>query len=343
MADSVVDALTPQRFVEVLRSKVTSATVLDEATRDLDLDAFVLFSSLSGVVGTPGQGNYAAANSALDALASRRRAAGLPAVSIAWGPWAGGGMADEAIMARHRRSGVLPMSPERAAAAMRLAVDHGQVRPIVVDVDWERFVPAFTGPRTNHLFDVVHEPSRPAVSSDALRERLAGLGGPERVRALEDLVCGTAAAVLGHARADAVEPTWAFRELGFDSLMAVELRNGLGAATDLSLPATVVFDHVTPAALAQRLLVELFPDEAGEQVDDVETRTRRALAEIPLQRLRDAGLLDTLLKLADSDGQPLLTEQTEIADSIDTMDADSLMRLVQGDFAAHQLSEGNQS
>jgi len=343
LADSVVDALTPQRFVEVLRSKVTSATVLDELTRDLDLDAFVLFSSLSGVLGTPGQGNYAVANSALDALASRRRSAGLPAVSIAWGPWAGGGMADEAIAARHRRSGVLPMSPERAVAAMRLAVDHGQVRPIVVDLDWERFVPAFTGQRANHLFDLVHEPSRPAVSSDALRERLAGLGGPERVRELEDLVCGTAAAVLGHTRADVVEPERAFKELGFDSLMAVELRNALGAATDLTLPATVVFDHATPAALAQRLLVELFPDDAGDQVDDVETRTRRALAEIPLQRLRDAGLLDTLLTLADSDGQPTPTGQTEIADSIDEMDADSLMRLVQGDFAAHQLSEGNQS
>ncbi|MFI9382166.1 SDR family NAD(P)-dependent oxidoreductase [Kutzneria sp. NPDC052558] len=342
LADSVVDALTPERFVDVLRSKVTSAEVLDEVTRDLDLDAFVLFSSLSGVVGTPGQGNYAAANSALDALAGRRRAAGLPAVSIAWGPWAGGGMADEAIMARHRRSGVVPMSPERAAAAMRLAVDHGQVRPIIVDVDWERFVPTFTGPRTSHLFDVVHEPSGPAVSSDALRERLTGLARPERIRVLEDLVCGTAAVVLGHASATAVEPTRAFRELGFDSLMAVELRNGLGAATDLSLPATVVFDHVTPAALAERLLVELFPDEAGDQFDDLETRTRKALAEIPLQRLRDAGLLDTLLTLADPDAQPAPAGQADIADSIDEMDADSLMRLVQGDFAAHQLSEGNQ-
>ncbi|MGW3233875.1 type I polyketide synthase, partial [Kitasatospora sp. NPDC001095] len=258
----------------VLRAKAESARVLHELTAGLDLDAFVLFSSTAGTFGAPGQGNYAAANAYLDALAEQRRAAGLPATSIAWGAWDGGGMAtdDAAVRARLARTGVPAMPPAQALAALErcLAQGHGAVS--VVDVDWERFVPGFTATRPSPLLADLPEaaPATPArgtataaggEDASALH-RLRGLSRPEARTATLELVREHVAAVLGHAGADAVGETRAFKELGFDSLTAVELRNRLSAATGLKLPASLVYDHPTPAALADRLTDELLPDTA---------------------------------------------------------------------------------
>ncbi|TPQ23303.1 KR domain-containing protein, partial [Streptomyces sporangiiformans] len=258
--DGVVESLTPERVAAVLRPKADAAWVLHEVTRDMDLSAFVLFSSFAGVVGGMGQASYAAANTFLDALAGYRRAHGLPATSVAWGPWAGGGMAAGEIQERARRGGLSPLPPERALAALRQAVDHGDAVVAVADVDWERFgaggrAALFDGiPEVRRLREQpIPDESVPREHSAELRQRLAQLPESERAGALVELVCVHTAVVLGYANSAAVDPARTFSELGCDSLTAVEIRNQLTAATGLPLAAGVVFDHPTPAALAEEL------------------------------------------------------------------------------------------
>ncbi|MFG2905898.1 type I polyketide synthase [Kitasatospora sp. NPDC048286] len=274
LEDGVADALTPERFAAVLRPKLTAARRLHELTAHLDLDAFVLFSSFAGTVGNPGQANYAAANAYLDALAEQRRAAGLPATAVAWGHWAGGGLADSAARdARLRRDGLVAMAPEAAVAAMAAAVGRPDALTVIADVEWERFARNFCATRPSPLLAELPEvqravapADRPADGADrtGLAERLAALPAADRERHLLTLVRGQVAGVLGHASPEAVDPVRAFRELGFDSLTAVELRNRLAAVTGLTLPATLVFDHPTPSALTSLLLGLLVGDrEAG--------------------------------------------------------------------------------
>ncbi|WP_344318582.1 type I polyketide synthase, partial [Streptomyces yatensis] len=270
--DGILESLTPERFASVLRAKADAALALDELTRELDLSAFVLFSSTSGTVGAAGQANYAAANAFLDALAQRRRAEGLPATSIAWGPWAAGGMAaDEALEQRMRRAGMPPMDADLAIDALQRALDLGDAAVTVADVDWDRFAPGFTASRPSPLLADLPEvrqattrgaaaatgETAPAETASALARRLLGLPEAERHRALLDLVRTHVAEVLGHADASDISAERAFREIGFDSLTAVELRNGLNAATDLRLPATLIYDYPTPLALADHLFAEL--------------------------------------------------------------------------------------
>ncbi|MFI1711923.1 type I polyketide synthase [Streptomyces griseoruber] len=262
--DGLVEALTPERFAAVLRAKAVAARNLDVLTRDRELSAFVLFSSFAGSVGSPGQGNYAAANAYLDTLAERRRAAGLPAASVAWGPWAQDGMAaDGGVEEYLRRRGLTGLDPEPALGAMERLVGAGEPAAVVARVDWTRFAPAFTAGRGTALLGEIPEADaalRDAASgadADALRQRLAGLGADERSAVLVQLVREQAAVVLGHARSEAVDPGRAFREAGFDSLTAVELRNRLGAASGLRLPATLVFDYPAPVDIARYLEGEL--------------------------------------------------------------------------------------
>ncbi|MEU5930157.1 type I polyketide synthase, partial [Streptomyces antimycoticus] len=270
--DGILESLTPERFASVLRAKADAALALDELTRELDLSAFVLFSSTSGTVGAAGQANYAAANAFLDALAQRRRAEGLPATSIAWGPWAAGGMAaDEALEQRMRRAGMPPMDADLAIDALQRALDLGDAAVTVADVDWDRFATGFTAGRPSPLLADLPEvrqaatrgtatatgETAPVETASALARRLLGLPEAERHRALLDLVRTHVAEVLGHADVSDISAERAFREIGFDSLTAVELRNGLGAATDLRLPATLIYDYPTPLALADHLFAEL--------------------------------------------------------------------------------------
>ncbi|GAA3287276.1 hypothetical protein GCM10020218_050560 [Dactylosporangium vinaceum] len=256
--DGVIDGLTPERLAAVADAKVNGARYLDEATRDLELDAFVLFSSFAGAVGSAGQANYAAANAALDGVVRARRALGRPAVAIAWGPWAGDGMAAGAGE-RQRRGGVTALSPAIALAALeRLAVG-SEAGPVVADIDWERYGPAFTAGRPAPLVaDLVPASARPAGVT-----HLGDLAPAELAARLEQLVREQAAAVLGHADGSAIRPERAFRDLGFDSLTAVEFRNAVTAATGVALPSTVVFDHPTPAALVDRLVQEVTGADAG--------------------------------------------------------------------------------
>ncbi|WP_425573855.1 type I polyketide synthase, partial [Streptomyces rhizosphaericus] len=267
--DATVESLTTEQLHRVLRVKVDGATHLHELTRDMELSAFVLFSSLSGTVGTPGQGNYAPGNAFLDALAEYRRAQGLVATSVAWGLWAGGGMGEGEAGEVARRHGVPALSPELAVAALRTAVEQGDAVVTVADIEWERHYAAFTATRPSPLLADLPEIRRLVDAGAAsvveetdldrsgLSGRLAGLDVAEQRRLLLDLVRRNVAMVLGHTDPEAVSSHRAFQELGFDSVTAVEFRNRLGAATGLRLPATAVFDYPTPLALAEYARSEL--------------------------------------------------------------------------------------
>ncbi|WP_233224095.1 SDR family NAD(P)-dependent oxidoreductase, partial [Amycolatopsis sp. CA-128772] len=247
--------LTDQDFRRILEAKVDGARNLDALLGD-ELEAFVLFSSISGVWGSGGQTAYAAANAQLDALAAQRRARGRAATSVAWGPWDGAGMAAGKAEQDHlRRRGLAPMAPGRALAALAAAVGSGDV--VVADVDWAKFAPAFTATRASRLFDELPEAELPEPPADPGTSRFAGFAPAELRAELVSLVRTEAAHVLGHASAAAVEAGRAFTDLGFDSLTAVELRTRLAAATGLTLPPTLVFNHPTPAALAEHLQAQL--------------------------------------------------------------------------------------
>ncbi|MEE1825227.1 SDR family NAD(P)-dependent oxidoreductase, partial [Streptomyces sp. BE20] len=244
----------------VLSGKVDGALHLD-ALVGTRLDAFVVFSSISGVWGSRGQAAYAAANAALDALVTRRRAHGLPGTAIAWGPWARIGMAaDQGETELLRRQGLLPLAPAQAITALAAAVGGGDGAVTVADVRWAEFVPLFASARPRPLFDALPEAAATTVGGtvfSTLGQRLAGLAAGERARFVADLVRMHVAVVLGHTSDEAVALDRAFKELGFDSLTAVELRNRLQAATGLALPATLVFDHPSVERLAAHLLEEL--------------------------------------------------------------------------------------
>ncbi|MER7753354.1 SDR family NAD(P)-dependent oxidoreductase [Kitasatospora sp. NPDC097643] len=259
--DGILDSLTPERLDHVLRPKAHGAWHLHELTQHHNLAAFVLFSSAAGLLGAPGQANYAAANGFLDALAQHRSAAGLPARSLAWGLWEGAaGMVAGVDDASRRRLAALGMRPIPAAEGLALfdaalAGTEPVVAPLHLDprgLDGEA-VPALL----RGLVRPRRQRRRAAAPARAdhtgLAGRLAALPEAERLRELAELVRAEAAAVLGHRGPQAVPDDRAFSELGFDSLAAVDLRNRLGAATGLRLPTTAVFDHPTPGALAARL------------------------------------------------------------------------------------------
>ncbi|MCX4545407.1 type I polyketide synthase [Streptomyces sp. NBC_01565] len=272
--DGLVPSLTPERIDAVLRPKVDAALHLHELTRDLDLAAFVLFSSAAGTLGSPGQANYAAANAFLDALAQRRRAAGLPAVSLAWGLWEQRsemtGDLTDADVQRMARAGLAPLSSEEGLALFDTASDLTEAAAVLVamrldtvplraQADAGGLPPLFRGLVRGGLRRAAAHGVADAAASAAAR-RLAGLSAlpqEEQERVLLEVVRATAAAVLAYPSPDAVGESQEFLELGLDSLTAVELRNQLNAATGLRLPATLLFDHPTPLLVAARLRAEL--------------------------------------------------------------------------------------
>ncbi|WP_007025404.1 type I polyketide synthase, partial [Saccharomonospora iraqiensis] len=262
--DGVLESITPERAAAVAAPKAGAVRVLDEATRDLDLTAFVVFSAAAHLFGNPGQGAYGAANAAVDAVVARRRAAGLPGVSLAWGLWqrASGmtGHLGDRDLARMDRGGVRALTDEQGLALFdaALAADEPLLVPIGLDLAAVRAADTDVHPLLRGLV-------RPARrrAAEAAATGFGGLSGRQRRAAVLDVVRAQVAAVLGHDSADGIDPGRAFRDLGFDSLTAVELRNRLAAATGERLPATVVFDHPTPAALADLLADRLDPASTG--------------------------------------------------------------------------------
>ncbi|MFI0165589.1 SDR family NAD(P)-dependent oxidoreductase [Streptomyces sp. NPDC017095] len=265
--DALLDALTPAQLERALHAKTAAARTLDELTRDRDLAAFVLFSSVAATWGLAGQGGYAPGNAFLDALAERRRAEGLPATSIAWGAWDGGGMADgTAVADAFARLGLGRLSPEEGLAALDRALAGEDVCVTVARVDWDTFLPAATAARPRPLFDTLPEARRTAAaqpSAAGLARRLTVLGPAERTEEVAAVVRRTVAAVLGFDSSRRIRDRRTFHELGLTSLTAVELRNRLNAATGLRLPATLVFDHPTPQAVTRLVLGLLTGEDDG--------------------------------------------------------------------------------
>jgi acyl carrier protein len=349
--DGTIGSLTPDRVAAVLRPKADAAWCLHQLTTDADLEGFVLFSSAAAAFGSPGQGNYAAANAFLDGLAARRRAQGRPAVSLAWGLWAGAsgitGQLNQRDRARIGRGGMSELTAEEGLALLDAATARDEALLVPARLDtaglraqagWAAIadIPAL-------LRGLVSAPARPPAShaadggtAELLRKQLASMPPPKQNRMLLDLVRSHAAAVLGHASPGSIEPDLAFSELGFDSLTALELRNRLNTATGLQLSATVVFDCPTPTALVGHILEGLSPEEAyvDAGTDFAEEKLRKALASVPLSRFRDAGLLDSLLQLADFNGDSLASARSEKAAAIDTLDAEGLVRMALGSESA---------
>ncbi|MFE2530396.1 type I polyketide synthase, partial [Streptomyces sp. NPDC059371] len=265
------DELTPADFARTVAAKAGGAAHLDELLCDRELDAFVMFSSIAGVWGSGLQAAYAAGNAFLDGLAARRRARGMTATAIAWGPWADGGMVTDADREHLRRRGVVTLPAALAVTAVQRALDCDDTAVVVADIDWERFIGPFTLGRPSALLSELPEvrragataPADAATGAAPLAARLAGLPEAERTEILIDLVRAHVAAVLGHSSAVEVEPDRAFKDLGFDSLTAVELRNKVNTATGLALPPTLVFDYPNTTALARFLQSELLGSTAA--------------------------------------------------------------------------------
>jgi acyl carrier protein len=338
--DAVIGSLTAERVDAVLAPKVDGAWNLHELTRDLDLSAFVLCSSVAGVVGAPGQGNYAAGNAFLDGLAACRRAAGLAGVSLAWGWWAqasgmtghlGGG-----DVARMSRGGLAPLSAAQAVelfdagvaldrpAVVAARLDRGALRALAADGGLPRLLSQLVRRPVRRLVD-----NDSAVSVSALVSRLRGLSAAECHSVLLQLVCAQVAIVLGGPGGDEVDPDKTFQELGFDSLTAVELRNRLKTTTGLALSPTLIFDYPTPTAVTRHLVENFQGADTSSDPGVSEEGVRQILTSIPISRLREAGILDTLLGLADSNGSATTTGAEIPTDgSIDTMDVETLVKHV---------------
>ncbi|MEV0531645.1 type I polyketide synthase [Kitasatospora sp. NPDC050463] len=346
--DGVIGALNGERLANVFAPKVTAVGHLDELTRELapELDAFVVFSSASGLFGSAGQGNYAAANAYLDGLMARRRAGGLPALSLAWGPWeqTATGMTTGAEAAgrtrTNRRGGILALGPQEGTALFDAALDAHEALLVPIKLDLRAIrADAATGaavpPLLRGQVRVGRQVARAASGDggDGLVRRLAGLARADQEAVLVDLLRTQVALVLGHAGPDGVVAGTSFKDAGFDSLTSVELRNRLREATGLNLSATVVFDYPTPLALARHVHGELLPDGAASGPEVDEDRLRHALVSLPMARFREAGLMEALVRLAALDtggavaGEP---DEDDRPGTLADLDVDDLVQLALG-------------
>jgi acyl transferase domain-containing protein/nucleoside-diphosphate-sugar epimerase/acyl carrier protein len=299
--DGVIGSLTPQRLEGVLAPKVDGAWNLHELTRNMDLDAFVTFSSAAATLGGAGQGNYAAANAFLDALAVHRRANGLPAVAMAWGPWAqAGGMVGELDGAQMRRiadSGLLTLSDEQGLQLFDMTYATEQALVLLARLDGSGLrARAREGVLPRVLEGLIRRPPRSGVpardGSSSLGARLATAPLAERRRIVFERARADAAAVLGHGSLEALDSAATFKELGFDSLAGVELRNRLSRACGVQLPATLVFDYPTLEAVTHYLLEEMSAD-TGEPAEDLGLdlgRLQQALSSLSAEQARRSGV-----------------------------------------------------
>ncbi|WP_372472343.1 type I polyketide synthase [Jidongwangia harbinensis] len=334
-----VDQLDDAEFAAAAAGKVAGARHLDELLGDLELEAFVVVSTIASVWGSGSSGAYAAAGAYLDGLVANRRARGLAATAVAFGPWAEVGLSTVGETAAElSRRGLRMLPPRPAAAAVGTVVGTGHDLEVVADVDWSRFAPIYNSARAWRLLDEVPEAvaavtgtSTDTEDGSRLADELAALPAADREPHVVKLVTAASAAVLGHDAGSSVPSGRAFRDLGFDSLTAVELRNRLNAATGLTLPAALVFDYPTPAVLAAHLverlagpepdgaaalLAELDRIELGFSTTDIDSAQRSALTD----RLQRMLARCTDAPAAAGDAEVSITEQLESATSDDIFD-----------------------
>nr|WP_239013676.1 beta-ketoacyl reductase [Streptomyces sioyaensis] len=339
-AEQPLTELVGVDFSAVTDAKVTAAEILDDVLGD-DLAAFVVYSSIAGTWGSVGNGPYAAANAHLDALVERRRDRGAVGTAIAWGPWSGGGMADDRFQEEMLRRGVSALPPHGATAALAQALEHDDTDVTIVDIDWDRFARVFASTRPSPLLRHLTEPVAPADEAPArteLAERLAALDAETRRGAVLDLVRAEVAGVLGHATSQAVAVDRAFSDMGFDSLMAVELRTRLGVVSGLALPTTLVFDHPSPAEVTDFLCARFEPDrdalthEILEKLDWLENTLLDA-AHSQGARARFGSRLDALLARLDRTAAPPESRLSDpAADAIESATAEELLAFVEEHF-----------
>ncbi len=328
--DGVIDSLTPERVDSVLAPKLDAAWRLHRMTEDLDLSAFVLFSSVMGLLGGPGQASYAAANSFLDALAAHRRARGLPATSMAWGGWSDTGIVDrleESDLARTARLGIAGLSSREGLELFDIArtLDRALTVPLRLDTAALR-AQRRAGVGSPLLRGLIRVSSRGVrEGAGSLARRLSSTPEDQREQVVLEAVRAEAATILGHSSLQAINPKSAFKQLGFDSLGAVELRNNLNMLTGLRLSSTLVFDYPSPVALAAFITTTLLAGKQAVEPDSEETAIRQALSTIPLDRLHKLGLVDLLLGLADPEGDPRSSTLGERSELIDAMDVEQLV------------------
>jgi acyl carrier protein len=355
--DGVLEALSGERLGRVLEPKVDGAWHLHELTRQLEVRAFVMFSSAAATFGGGGQANYAAANAFLDGLAAHRRALDLPATSMAWGQWAQAtemtGALEEADLARIARFGVGRLTNEQGLelfnTALRARLSH------LLPVSFDRAAlrgSAAAGALPPIMHGLIRgtgskAPRRSGGSAGRqLARRLASAPPAERRLILLDLVRAQAADVLGHGAPEAIDPRRAFKELGFDSLTAIELRNRLTAATGLRLPATAIFDYPSAESLSEHLLSKVPGEGAtGEPsgsaaLERLEAALASMSAESPERAAIRLRLQSLLSSWSDLDGAP---EAATAQDDLDSASDEELFELIDSKLEQDGVHEGDRA
>jgi acyl transferase domain-containing protein/NAD(P)-dependent dehydrogenase (short-subunit alcohol dehydrogenase family)/acyl carrier protein len=343
--DGVLQALTPERLGRVFAPKMDAAWNLHQFTRDRDLAAFVLFSSISGILGNPGQANYAAANTFLDALAQHRRANGLAASSLAWGYWEEksgiSGRLTPMDAGRMRRAGILPISSEQGLELLDVCLRRSEA--VLIPARFNLGAIANSAKIPILFRELIRGQASRRMATDTsaspLRQDLSSLSPTDRQRALLNLVRSEAAAVLGLSSPAVLDESRSLHELGLDSLMALDLRNRLTARMGTRFPTTLLFDYPTSAALAEFIdsRIARSPQVNAQPYSMNDGEIQRMLASIPIQRLRESGVLDTLLGLAvPASGAAGDSEETDNQiDAIANMSAEEMVHLALGSRGNH--------
>lgn len=304
--DAVLLRQTWPRCQAVLRGKAHGAWVLHDLTRHLPLDLFVLYSAAGLWLGAAGQGAYPAANAELDALAHARHRLGLPALSVAWGAWGQVGMAARSASGGHdvwAARGLGQLTPDTGFAALAQLMQDGTAHALVLPIDWSRFLAQLPAGADAGFFQALATASPTTTSAPAgpaVRERLQALPGGQRRAALITYLSERTLQVLGLESTQPLDPRLALKEIGLDSLMAVELRNALAKAFAHPLPATLLFDYPTLDALAASLLRTL-----GLEVEAAPAKPVAVAAPA----------LDELAELSDEEAEALLLKELESGSS----------------------------
>ena len=325
----MVTEMTPEQLDTVLAAKADAAWHLHQLTADRDLAAFVLFSSAAGILGGPGQANYAAANAFLDALARQRHHTQLPATSVAWGYWqTPSGMTahlNTADVTRLAATGLTPITNERGLALFDAALTSARPNLLASPLN----TGALTRRARQNLLDpilsalITSRRQAATASPRTLAAQLAGQTPQQRLETLTQMVTATTAAVLAHPDPAALDPDRPFKDLGIDSLTALELRNALNQHTGLALPATLIFDHPTPTALAHHLTTQLSGATPSSTTNEYVQQIQDLITSIPTSRLEEADILELLKKLASNDYRDADHQQNK--SRLATMDADDLI------------------